>query len=187
MKAKYVFLLILGLLMFVCSRDSSKLEKGTPEYEFAQKISETLPYFNPDQNRVVATTKNFKITTGEVLKSIYSNMGKSVNRFYSLDSTNLKEAMKNSIRDYADKKMLLLAAKEAKVELTPAKLDSIMQMQYKRHGSREKFAETLTKNGVSIEYVERQISESMIIEQYLNQVLSEKAKVQVCGLSRCLE
>jgi parvulin-like peptidyl-prolyl isomerase len=177
MKAKYVFLLVLSLLLFICSRDSSKLEKGTPEYEFAQKISEKLPYFNPDQNKVVATTKNFQITTGEVLKSIYFNMGKSVSRFYSQDSVNLKETLKNSVKDYADKKILLLAAEKAKVELVPAKLDSIMQMQYRRYGSREKFAEMLTKNGVSIEFVEKQIKESVIIEQYLNQVLSEKAKV----------
>jgi foldase protein PrsA len=177
MKARYLLLLVLGLLLFVCSRDSSKLAKGTPEYEFAQRISEKLPYFNPDQNKIVATTKDFKITSGEVLKNIYSNMGKNASRFYSLDSLHLKENLEKSIRDYADKKLLLLAAEKAKVEIVPAKLDSILQMQYRRYGSREKFADYLTKNGVSIEFVEQQIKESVIIEEYLNQVLSEKAKV----------
>jgi len=176
MKTKYVVLLALGLLLLVCSRDTTKLEKGTPEYEFAQKISEKVHYFNPDQNNVVATSKDFRVTTGEVLKNIFSNMGKGVTRFYSLDSLKLKEVLKNSAKEYSDKKLLLVAAEKAKIELPPAKFDSIMQMQYRRHGSREKFVEILTKNGVGIEFVEQQIKESVIIEQFLNQVLSERVK-----------
>ena len=176
MKTKYVVLLALSFLFVVCSRDTTKLEKGTPEFEFAQKIAEKVPYFNPDQNNVVATSKDFKITTGEVLKNIYSNMGKGVTRFYSLDSLRLKEIMNNSAREYSDKKLLLEAARKAKIEVPPAKFDSIMQMQYRRHQSREKFIEVLTQNGVTIEFVEQQIKESVMIEQFLNQVLSERVK-----------
>lgn len=177
MKKSYMFLLALGLLVLVCSRNMNKLEKGTPEYDFAKRISATLPYVDPDQNKIVATTKSFKVTSGEVLKNIYNNMGKGVTRFYSLDSANLKEVLKNSIKEYVDKKLLLEAAQKEKIELSTARFDSIMQMQYRRHESREKFIELLNQNGVSIDFVEQQIKESVIIEGFLEKVLSERAVV----------
>lgn len=177
MKKSYVFILALGLLALVCSRDGSQLKKGTPEYDFAKRISATLPYFDPDQNRVVATTNGFKVTSGEVLKNIYNNMGKGVTRFYSLDSDNLKEVLKNSVKEHVDKRLLLEAAKKEKIEPSSARFDSIMQMQYRRHGSREKFIELLNQNGVNIDFVEQQIKESVIIEEFLEKILGERAAV----------
>jgi parvulin-like peptidyl-prolyl isomerase len=175
---KFIILsLIIAGLMFGCGQETGKLEKGTPEYEFAKKVSEKAPYFDPDANNPVVTTNQFDLTSGMLLGTIYQTAGNRTSQFLSIDSSMLRDVLVNNAQQLAEKELLLEAAKERNVIVTQEKLDSLLNQQFMRHGSREQFAENLQKMGVDIEVIEQQMKESLIIETYLNQVLSEKMEI----------
>ena len=95
MRRFILLFLVMAVFYVTCSKDQSKLEKGTAVYEFALKLSQKIPYLNPDENNPVVKTNSFEMKTGAVIKAIYDNMGKNSEQFYSLDSASLKNIVIN--------------------------------------------------------------------------------------------
>jgi parvulin-like peptidyl-prolyl isomerase len=172
-----IFSLIIASLLLGCGQDTTKLEKGTPEYEFAKKIAEKEPYFDPDVNNPVITTNKFKMTSGKLLGTIYLTAGNRTSQFLSLDSTVPRDVLVNNAQQLAEKELLLEAAEKRNIQVSQEMLDSLLNQQYMRHGSRERFVENLKKMGVDITVIEQQMNESLIIETYLNEVLAEKMEI----------
>ena len=79
--------LIITMVIFSCAKDTGRLEKDSPAYNFAKKLSEKVIYFDPDQNNILVTTRYFNTTTGELLGSIFQTAGKRTSQLYNLDST----------------------------------------------------------------------------------------------------
>jgi parvulin-like peptidyl-prolyl isomerase len=92
-----------------------------------------------------------------------------------LDSTVLKEILRNNAKQYVEKKLILQAIRNDNFIIPPAQMDSLMEQQYNRHGGRDKLIERIQQMDINIEAVERQMNESVIIENYLNEKLLEKA------------
>ncbi len=172
-----LFVVLLFVLFVSCGTNESKLEKGTPAYEFAEKLSEKIPYLDPDENNPLVKTKYFTMTTGENLKLIYQNMGEGVNQFYSLDSAALKNVIKSNAQQLAEKELLLKAAREKGIQISPVQMDSMMNVQYSRFGGEERFKSMLDQRGVNFDFVKQQIRESIIIQKYLDQVVDEKSNI----------
>ena len=177
MYKRIIFSLIIASLLLGCGQDSTKLAKGTPEYEFAKKLAEKAPYFDPDLNNPVVTTSKFKVTSGKLLGTIYQTAGNRTSQFLSLDSAVLKDVLVNNAQQLAEKELLLEAAQKRNIQVSQENVDSLLNQQYMRHGSRERFAENLQKMGVDIATIENQMKESLIIETYLNEVLAEKMDI----------
>jgi parvulin-like peptidyl-prolyl isomerase len=169
--------LIFSLIIFSCGQDKSRLEKDSPAYNFAKKISEKVPYFDPDQNNVLVTTNEFKVTTGELLGSIYKTAGKRTSQFYSLDSTVLKGILINNSKQFVEKKLLLNAMDSDGFKVSTSKMDSLLDEQYRRQGGRERLMEQVKSMDVDFQVVEEQMRESVTIENYLNQKLMEKVQL----------
>ncbi|UCF62780.1 MAG: peptidylprolyl isomerase [bacterium] len=169
--------LVVALFIFSCGKDETRLEKDSPAYNFAKKIADKVPYFDPDANNIIVTTRDFKITTGEVLGSIYKTAGKRTSQFYNLDSTVLKEILRNNTQQYAEKTLLLHAMKKDGFDIPPSKMDSLLEQQYRRHGGQEKFMESVQRMGVDKEAVVQQMMEGLRIENYLNKKLEEKVNL----------
>ena len=174
MYKRLILLVIIAVLMFGCGQDSAKLDQGTPEYDFAKNISEKISYFDPDANNPIVTTNQFTITSGKLLGTIYQTAGNRTSQFLSLDSAVLKDVLINNATQLAEKELLLEAARKENVQVTQDRIDSLLNQQYMRHGSREKFAENLQKMGVDITDIEQQMKESLIIETYLEKVMAEE-------------
>lgn len=169
--------LVIIFVVFSCGQDKGRLEKDSPAYNFAKKISEKVPYFDPDQNNVLVSTSDFKVTTGELLGSIYETAGKRTSQFYNLDTTVLKEILSNNAKQYAEKQLLLQAIKNDDFNISASKMDSLMEQQYRRHGGRDKLMERVQQMDVDSQTVEQQMRESVTIENYLNQKLLEKVQL----------
>lgn len=173
--------LIIGMTVFVlimsCGQDTSKLEKGTPEYEFALKVSEKLPYFNPDENNILVKTRYFDLKTGELLSNIYQTAGKRTSQFASMDTSMLRQIMVNNAKQLAEKKLLLKAAKDQNITVSEEKVDSFLNIQYTRHGSQEKFVQNIEAMGLSLENVRQQMKESLMIETYLDNFFNEQLDI----------
>jgi len=179
MKKTVGFLMIFLLVVLACSTggDSTKLKEGTPAYDLAVKISEKLSYFNPQENNPIITTKDFNITTGEVVQTLMDNMGSRASQLVSLDSTRMKSILMQNATNLAEKNLLLKAAKNQNITVPAAEIDSVLNTQYLRLGGKEKYIENLKNNGIEIGYVQTQITEGMTIEKYLDTQLKDETSV----------
>jgi len=113
------------LVVLSCSGGGGvvKLDKGTPAYELAKNISTKLPFFDPDKNNVIVTTKDFKITTGELFQDMATNFGNRVSQLKSLKADRLKSIIQQNIAGLVNKKLLVNAAKKADISVSDAEVD----------------------------------------------------------------
>jgi len=169
--------LVITIVIFGCGKDTGRLEKDSPAYNFAKKLSEKVDFFDPDQNNIIVTTRDFNTTTGELLGSIYQTAGKRTSQFYNLDSTVLKEIIRNNAKQFVEKKLLLREIKKDGFKISATKMDSLMEQQYRRQGGRERLMEQVQNMDVDFQTVEQQMQESVTIESYLNQKLLERTKL----------
>jgi len=179
MKRSLIIFFIFMLFVSGCGKKNSgiKLQKDTPAYQLAKDISKKLEYLDPDKNNVLVTTNKFDITVGELITKFYNSSGTRADRLKSADATQLKNYIEQLSNRIAEQKLLLANAKKAGISATQTEVDSILQMQYKRSGSEEKFLEMLQKNNVSIDFVKNDISDNITINQYFEKLLASEFEV----------
>ena len=178
MKRIIVPIILSVLIAVTCAKkEEGALEKGTPAYELAEELATKLPSLNPDLNKVIVSTTEFKITTGEVIQSIYKRSQNRAMRLKDMDSEKLKEFFKGNAKRMAEEKLLLAAAEKANVAATKSEVDSILNTLYSRFGSKEKYEERLKENGSSLELAEKNINNHFTIQKYLDKILNEQTVV----------
>lgn len=179
MKRFFAFSVISILVIFSCAKKEEivKLEEGSPAYELAKDISKTLPYLDPDNNNILVSTKTFKISTGEVIQTIQSNLGRRANRLKNLNADRLKQVIEQNATDLAEKKLLLNSAKKIKIVVPETEIDSVLNARYSRAGSKEKFLKRLERNGINVESVKIGIQDGLTINRYLDETLASEILV----------
>lgn len=175
-------LLLSILLTFIisgCGKKDEivKLEKDTPAYQLAKELSSKLPYLDPDQNNPLVTTKEFTITIGEVIQSIYDNSGNRTNQLKNMDPNRLKEIILQTTQRMVEQKLVLKEANKAKFVVPPAVLDSLINLQYSRAGGEEKFVEMIQNSGANIETVKKDIRNFIIYNRYLDAYMGDQIDV----------
>ncbi|MGD9489664.1 MAG: peptidylprolyl isomerase [Calditrichaceae bacterium] len=179
MKKIIVLLVLFSAMLFSCSQKekSVKLEKGTPAYQLGVDISTKLAYLDPEKNEVLASSSEFDITAGEVLETIQTNFGARADQLKSMDINTLNRIMKDVVQNLADKKILLTAAKKGGSKVAETEIDSLLNQQYLRAGSKEKFMEYLAKAGMDIEYVRNDMRDALTIQHFLDTKLADETNV----------
>lgn len=179
MKRFIVFMLLPILLLFGCSKEQKEvnLEEGTPGYQLAKDLTPILPLLDPEVNAVLIKTNTFTMTTGEIIQTLYSNMGKRTDQLKTLDAERLRSIIEKNAAILAERKLLLEAAIKAKSSVTPEEIDKILNIQYSRSGGEEKFLQILEENGIDIEFVKGSIKKDLLIENYLNDYFASKIQV----------
>jgi len=167
------------LVVLSCSGGGGvvKLEKGTPAYQLAKDISAKLPFFDPDKNNVIVTTKDFKITTGEVFQDMATNFGNRISQLKSLGADRLKGIIRQNVDGLVNKKLLVNAAEKAHVSVSDAEVDSVLQIQYTRAGGEQKFIDFISKNGFDINFVKSDIKTNLTIQKNLDKQLADAISV----------
>ena len=179
MKKWFVCWLALLLIGLACGSQEAgtKLEEGTELYELSKTLANVVPELDPDENKVLVTTKYFVLTTGDVMQELRSNVGNRIQQLQSLDAQRLKETLRGSAEDLAEKKLLLRKAEEAGITLTQAELDSAMNLQYARVGGQPRYVEMLKAAGVTLEHVQQEVRNGLVIQRFLEQVLADELEV----------
>ncbi len=174
MRRLLVLFILLVFIISTCGTKDEiiKLEKDTPAYQLAKELSSKLPYLEPDQNNLLVTTKEFTITTGEVIQSIHDNYGNETNRLKNMDLNRLKGIILQTTQRMVDQKLVLKEAKKAKFIVPPAVMDSLINLQY-GHAGEEKFVEMIQNRGANIETVKREIRNFITYNQYLDATLGD--------------
>ena len=164
---------ILMVAALGCSKtDGVKLEKDSAEYNLAKSFAEKVPSLDPDENKAMVSTKDFVITTGEVIQSIYQSSGNRANQFATRDSEFIKSMVQRMAKNLGEKKLLMQQAEKTNVTVSQAMVDSVLQLQYSHYGGQEKFNEMMTNHGINIDFINNDIKSNLTINKLLQERLN---------------
>ncbi|MCB0284362.1 MAG: peptidylprolyl isomerase [Calditrichaeota bacterium] len=170
--------LILFSLTFCGSVEPGKaLEKGTADYELAEKLAKISPVFNPEENKVVATTNQFEVRMADVLDKFRSNFGKQVDELEKQQPERLNKLVAEMTENIAMTRISMIEAKDAGIVVTDQDVDSLVQGQYDHYGSEEKFLNFLATNGVTTAMLRRDIHEYEVMKRYLQRLREKEVEV----------
>lgn len=143
----------------------------------AKDLAAVLPALDPTQTTSLVESKNFKITTFEVIQFLQTSLGNRIQEIKGLDALQLKDVVERSAVQMAERKLLLDAAMEANTVASPEELDAALNDQYSRAGGKEAFQKALNDNGLDEEDIKENIRIDLIIQNYLNGLLAQEITV----------
>jgi parvulin-like peptidyl-prolyl isomerase len=172
--------MLLSILFFtVCGKkeESVTLTPDQPAYALGKTLSPILSALDPDSNKVLVTTKYFDMTAGEVLLKLRSNFGRRTESLKDIPPEQLKNVIGQTATQYAEERLLLDAAKKAKIKVTTAEIDSFLNLQYQKAGGEEKLKSGLAENQIQFDYFKESIKRNLTIEKYLNKIIKERSEI----------
>jgi len=180
MKKLVILTLAVALAAAGCSPKKEApmaMAAGTPAYQMAKDLTAVIPSLDPDKVTVLATSKKFDVTLGDVLQMFVDSMGTQAQGLKNLDPQRMKTVIERAAVQIGERKLLLEAAAGAKKSAAPADIEKAIQAQYARAGGEAQYLELLKTNGVSLDYVKKSIGEDLTIRGYLDGAMAESAKV----------
>ena len=179
MKRVFIMALLSVMVVVMCGKKEKtiRLKEGTPAYALAEGLSEIVPAMDPNENRVLISTNRFDMTTGEVIQTIQSSSGNQSQQLLNMPPERVRTTIAGLAEDLAVKKLLLLEAKEAKISVSQADVDSILSTEYSYAGGKEQFEAWLERTGISLDYVKEDAIQVVKINRYLRQVLGGPPEV----------
>lgn len=179
MKIRTTIPIMIILWILSCGKKTEiiKLDASTPAYELGKQISSVLPIMNPDSNRTLVTTDDFLLSAGEILNTIYSFMGNRAGELQQMTERQLTFFIRQTTKELAEKKLILNAARRAKVKASSAEIDSILNMNYQRAGGKEIYMKYLNDSDLDFNFMKKDIEQSIIINTYLDKIVKERTRV----------
>ncbi len=177
---KFIVTLFSILIMMTSCGDneqSGRLEEGTEAYELATQLSQKVNYLDPEANNPLVESDAFTITTGTVIETIQNTAGNRVNQLTSMSAEQIESIIKNYAESLGQKNLLLEAAQDSGITVSESQIDSVLQTQYQRVGGEEEFISRLEQNGFTLEMVQKEIRENLIVDQYLNETFEDQIQV----------
>ncbi len=176
---KVLILLSIVILLISCAKEGGdfKLEKGTVPYKVAKNLSEKLPFLNPDSSVVIITTNDFVITSAEVMSNMYYLFGNRIKQFENISPSELKITVIKNADELAKEKILRKRAEAAGIVISDAMVDSILEVQYKASGGKDKFLSYIQRDSIPLENVRADIKVGLGIKKYLDERLKDETQV----------
>ncbi len=174
-----VLILIVTLLAIGCAKQNKtfKLTQGTPPYQLALDLSETLPSLDPESEFVIVSTHGFSISASEVIQALHDNMGSQTEQLKGMEPAQLEGIIIQNAERIAERKLLLEVASDADTKLAPEDVESALNDQYTRVGGEEQFQQMLSQVGVSLDHVKANIETDLLIQTFLENYMGELIQV----------
>ncbi len=171
------FVLLIGI--YGCGKKGGKtgIAKDDPAYTLAKDLSAVLPALDPAKNASLIKSKNFNITTVEVIAFLKMNMGNRTEELKGLEAAQLKDMVEQYAVQMAERKLLFDAAQDANTVVSPEELDAALNYQYSQAGGQEALLKVLSENGLDEEEFKENIRTDLVIQNYLNVLLAQEITV----------
>jgi parvulin-like peptidyl-prolyl isomerase len=182
--------LILSLILVLAAACSSKKEapvklaSGSPAYVLAKDLAAAVPALDPEKVTLVATSRNFDVTAGEVLQAILDTTGSQAQQLKGLDTNRLKAVVEQLGVQLGERRLLVAAAVEAKKAARPEEIKAALDARYAGAGGEAAFLENLKAGGVSPEAFKKMTAEDLTIRKYLEGALSSSSQVTEAEIRR---
>lgn len=172
---KTIFIFIIIFLISACTKHEKGFElvKGTPEYELATSFAKKIPALNPDDNMIILTTNKFQVKVGDVVDMLRSRFGNHTQQLLNGSNSEIIKMFQDIAESVAYTKISQIEASKEGIIITDAHIDSILEIQYKAAGSKERYMNFITKNGGSEERLRRDVRNSEILKLFIQNKMSE--------------
>jgi len=161
------FVLLIGLYGCGKKGDEAGLKKDNPAFILAEDLTAVLPALDPAKAISLVVSKNFKITTVEVIQFLQTSMGNRIQELKGLDASQLKDVVERSAVQMAERMLLLDAAFSVPV----GEISDVVETQYGYHIlkvlSREKESRPFDEVRSEIEEKIKQDRKSGTFEKHL--------------------
>jgi parvulin-like peptidyl-prolyl isomerase len=160
------------ILAFSCAKKDAD-GPWTPEtraYKLASAVAVKVPGLDPATNKILATTRYFKITTATLFQTLDANLGSQADVIKEWDTDALRRLVTQNIESLAEQKILLRASQKSGVKIAKKNLDSLLNLQYQRTGGEQKFLEMIGQNGITLEQVKKNMTVALTIRTYLDRL-----------------
>ena len=179
MKKTFIMCFVLLIGLYGCGKkdDAAKIGKDSPAFLLAQELAPILPALDPAKAVSLVVSRNFKITTIEVIQFLQASLGNRIQELKGLDALQLKDVVERSAVQMAERKLLLDAAQGENTVVSPEELDEAVNNQYARAGGQEGFQKALSDNGLKLEEFKENIRIDLVIQKYLSVLLDQEITV----------
>jgi len=176
---KSLLVIIILLLIIGCAQkeEGIQLEKNSDEYKFAKELSDKFPKLDPDKNIILVESNRFSITTGTVFEALFKNFSGELEKLKEVDSTRIKKIFNDNASLIAEKKMIITAAIDEGFEVTKTELDSILEMQYKKAGGKDKFENFMKNRNIPLDYIHKDFKNSLLIQKFLKSMAKDSIEI----------
>ena len=171
------FILLIGIYGCGKKGNDAGLTKDSPAFLLAQDLASVLPALDPVKTVSLVVSKNFTVTTVDVVQFLQTSLGNRINELKGLDAVQLKDVVERSAVQMAERKLLMNAAMDSKTVVSPEELDAALNYQYSRAGGQEAFQQALSENGLDEEDFKENIRIDLVIQNYLNNLLAQEITV----------
>jgi len=171
------FVLLFGLYGCGKKDDAAGIGKDSPAFLLAQDLSRALPALDPAKTVSLVVSKNFKITTVDVIQFLQKSMGNRTQELKTLDALQLKDVVERQAIQIAERKLLHDAAEDANTVVSSEELDEALTYQYSRAGGQEAFQTALSENGLDEDEFKENIRMDLVIQKYLSVLLDRDIMV----------
>jgi len=177
----FIFCMFLG-----CSNagDEYQLKPGTEPYKLAETLSKAVPFLNPGENNVLARTKLFTVTSGELITVMHQSLGLRSNQLKTLTAERLKSILRQNLIRLVEKKIILAEAERAGLTATRADIDSVFTQQYEFFGGEEAFNNHVSQNGLQMVHVIRDVEQGIVIDKYVDTIVGKDLDVDETELRK---
>jgi len=171
--------LLASLAVFSCTKepDVVVLDQSSTAYTLAKELAGKLPALDPDENQVIASSAQFRISAGELVDLIENHPRYPKERVKQLNAERLKSFVQDMIQEVAERKLLLSAAEKASVEVNETDIDSVVHEQAMRVGGEERFKEVALQRGIDMQVFRTDIREMLTIGRYLDEILQSRVEI----------
>lgn len=190
MKKAIIAVAALAFVFTACSSKSAAPAKpvaGSPAYLLAKEMAAQLPALDPEKNTVLVETRSFVVTTNDVLQMFYETMGTRAEQLKTVEPGRWKSIFDDAASQIAEKKILLAEAAAAKISATPDEIKASLDAQYAQAGGESQFAEMLKAQGVSLDSVRANVTESVVLNKLIEKVLSSPGTIGDDDLRKAYE
>ncbi len=142
------------------------LEYGTPVYDLAVSLSQTIPVLNPDANSILISTTELNYTNTDFINDYYY-YGGTAEYFQTWEKERLLEFVKDFAEDRAVSQILYERASEFPVSVAENEIDDIMQDYYDYIGSED----------ASVDFFRENTRKTLLVSKYLDMLLADLVKV----------
>ncbi len=170
-------MLIIIAVMFVFAMSCGQKTPPPPyaadsiEYQFFNTLAEKVPALNPSKAVALVSTKNFNVYSYEIMPFIYARLKRYASNMDALDSSNVNELIRGTSQYMAEKKLLVQDADAKNIEVSQDSLNALLEKYYAQAGGEDKFDERNAQLGLTKEYFIEDVRQSMLIKEYLDQVV----------------
>jgi len=179
MKKITILIVILSLFFPTCANKKEEviLKKGTSTYELAKELSQIVETLDPEVNKVLVSSRDFDLTTGEIIQFMEENLGSKIDQLKQLDPVRLKEYVQRNASILADRKILLAEARDSDISISKQEIDQMINAQAEKAGGMDQFREMLNSNGIDLETFRSNIQKEMLIQSFLDQEIGKNITV----------